>query len=51
MTFNIHVPNIIIYPFSRAIINEAQVVPGYEKVPVPVINVLLEYGNKMVVSL
>lgn len=43
--FHIAVPNIIIYSFENPLIDEAEQIPGYASLPVPVINILLEYGK------
>ena len=48
--YNIDCPQIIQYPFQRKLIEEAKQVPGWEQVPVPVMNVLMEYGKNFIVS-
>lgn len=49
--FHIAVPNIIIYSFENPLIDEAEQIPGYASLPVPVINILLEYGKNFIVSI
>ncbi|XP_057290526.1 uncharacterized protein LOC130613205 [Hydractinia symbiolongicarpus] len=45
---NIDPPDVVIYNFSAALIDKASQVPGFENVPVPVMNILMEYGNNYI---
>ncbi|XP_057292633.1 uncharacterized protein LOC130621360 [Hydractinia symbiolongicarpus] len=47
---NIDPPDVVIYNFSAALIDKASQVPGFENVPVPVMNILMEYGNNYILA-
>ena len=43
--YNLHTPEIIIYNFETNLYDIAKTVPGYEIIPFPVMNILLDYGG------
>ena len=47
--YNIKLPHIIQYAFANSLIDVGTLVPGYEQIPVPLVNVFLECGKKTVV--
>lgn len=44
-------PATIMYDFSCSLIEEAKHVPGYEFLPIPVMNVLMDYSKNVIVSI
>lgn len=48
-SYGIEPPQTIIFVFGTTLIEEARQVPGFEAVPVPVMNILMEYGNNYLV--
>ena len=47
----IDVPRMIIYTFDATLIEEAKAIPGYEILPIPIMNILMEYGRNHIVSM
>ena len=48
--FNITPSEIIIYNFDSTVIAQTTEVPGFEAVPIPVMNLLMKYGRNFIVS-
>ena len=48
--YNITHPCIVIVNYDDKLIEEAMEVPGWENIPVPVMNTLMEYGSNYIVS-
>ena len=48
--YNIRLPHTIQYTFANSLIDVGTLVPSYEQIPVPLVNVFLEYGKKTIVS-
>ena len=48
--YNIRLPHIIQYTFANSLIDVGTLVPSYEQIPVPLVNVFLEYRKKTIVS-
>ena len=48
--YGIEQPNTVIYSYNCALIAEAKQIPGHEFIPIPVMNVFMEYGNNYIVS-
>lgn len=49
--YGMQVPEVLIYNFQNTLIEEAKQVPGYESIPVPVMNMFMEHGNNFIVSI
>ena len=48
--YNIRLPHIIQHAFANSLIDVGILVPGYEQILVPLVNVFLQYGKKTIVS-
>ena len=44
--YNMRLPHIIQYTFANSLIDCGALVPGYEQIPAPLVNVFLEYEKK-----